>query len=42
MIELRREALSSYEISARLSAEGTPPKRTSVKEILAEEGFGRL
>src|SRR6266542_4134324 len=32
----------TYEISARLAAEGTPLNRTSVGEILAEEGFGRL
>jgi transposase len=42
VIELRRQGLSSYEISARLPAEGTPLNRTSVAEILAEEGFGRL
>ena len=42
VIALRRQGLSSYEISARLSAEGTPLNRTSVAEILAEEGFGRL
>ena len=42
MIELRREGLSTYEISARLAAEHTPLNRTSVGEILAEEGFGRL
>jgi transposase len=42
VVELRREGLSSYEISARLSAEQTPLNRTSVGEILAEEGFGRL
>ena len=42
MIELRRQGLSTYEISARLAAEGTPLNRTSVGEILAEEGFGRL
>jgi transposase len=41
-IELRRQGLSTYEISARLAAEGTPLNRTSVGEILAEEGFGRL
>jgi len=41
-IELRREGLSTYEISARLGLEGTPLNRTSVAEILAEEGFGRL
>ena len=41
-IELRRQGLSTYEISARLSAEGTPLNRTSVGEILTEEGFGRL
>jgi transposase len=42
VIALRREGLSTYEISARLAAEGTPLNRTSVGEILAEEGFGRL
>jgi len=40
--ELRREGLSTYEISARLAAEHTPLNRTSVGEILSEEGFGRL
>lgn len=42
VIELRRQGLSTYEISARLAMEGTPLNRTSVGEILAEEGFGRL
>jgi hypothetical protein len=42
VIELRRQGYSSYEISGRLSAEGIPLNRTSVAEILAEEGFGRL
>jgi transposase len=42
VIELRRQGLSSYEISARLASESTPLNRTSVAEILAEEGFGRL
>ncbi len=42
MIALRRQGLSSYEISARLAAEGTPLNRTGVAEILTEEGFGRL
>jgi transposase len=42
VIELRRQGLSTYEISARLAAGGTPLNRTSVAEILAEEGFGRL
>jgi transposase len=42
VIELRREGLSTYEISARLAAEQTPLNRTSVGEILTEEGFGRL
>ena len=41
VIALRRQGLSSYEISARLPAEGTPLNRTSVAEILTEEGFGR-
>jgi transposase len=39
---LRRHGLSAYEISAHLAAEGTPLNRTSVAEILTEEGFGRL
>ena len=42
VIELRRQGLSSYEISRRLAAEETPLNRTAVAEILAEEGFGRL
>ena len=42
VIELRRQGLSTYEISARLAAEGRPLNRTSVAEILAGEGFGRL
>jgi hypothetical protein len=42
VIELRRQGLSTYEISARLAAEGRPLNRTSVGEILAAEGFGRL
>jgi transposase len=42
VIELRRQGLSTYEISARLAAEHTPLNRTSVGEILTEEGFGRL
>ena len=42
VIELRREGLSTYEISARLGTEGTPLNRTSVGEILTEEGFGQL
>jgi transposase len=42
VIELRRQGLSTYEISARLASEGTPLNRTSVAEILTEEGFGRL
>jgi transposase len=42
VIELRRQGLSTYEISAQLATEGTPLNRTSVGEILAEEGFGRL
>jgi transposase len=41
-IELRRQGLSVYEISARLAREGTPLNRTGVGQILAEEGFGRL
>lgn len=42
VVRLRREGLSTYEISARLGAAGTPLNRTSVGEVLAEEGFGRL
>jgi transposase len=42
VIELRRQGLSTHEISRRLTAEDTPLNRTSVAEILAEEGFGRL
>ena len=42
VIQLRRQGLSSYEISARLTVEQTPLNRTSVAEILSEEGFGRL
>jgi transposase len=42
VIELRRQGRSTYEISAQLATEGSPLNRTSVGEILAEEGFGRL
>src|SRR5487761_1786279 len=42
VIELRREGLSVYEISTRLTREGTPLGRTAVSGILREEGFGRL
>lgn len=42
VIELRRRGLSTYEISTQLALEGTPLNRTSVGEILTEEGFGRL
>jgi hypothetical protein len=42
VVELRRQGLSTYEISARLTVEGTPLNRTSVGQILTEEGFGRL
>jgi len=42
VIELRRDGLSVYEISARLAVEGAPLNRTGVGQILAEEGFGRL
>lgn len=42
VIELRRQGLSVYEISARLATEGRPLNRTGVGQILAEEGFGRL
>ncbi len=42
IIELRRQGLSTYEISRKLASEATPLNRTSVAEILTEEGFGRL
>jgi transposase len=42
VIELRRQGLSVYEISTRLTQEGAGLNRTGVGEILAEEGFGRL
>lgn len=42
VVALRRHGLSVYEISTRLAAEGTPLNRTSVGQILTEEGFGRL
>jgi transposase len=42
VIELRRAGLSTYEISAQLGVEGRALNRTSVAEILTEEGFGRL
>ena len=42
VIELRRAGLSTYEISTQLGIEGAPLNRTSVAEVLAEEGFGRL
>jgi hypothetical protein len=42
VIQLRRQGLSVYEISAQLAMEQTPLNRTSVGEILTEEGFGRL
>ena len=42
VIELRRQGLSTYEISAPLATEGTPLNRTGVAQILTEEGFGRL
>ena len=40
VIELRRAGLSVYEISARLTSEGTPLGRSAVSDILREEGFG--
>jgi hypothetical protein len=42
VIELRREGLSVYEISTRLTRDGTPLGRSAVSDILREEGFGRL
>ena len=41
-IELRRDGLPVYEISTRLTSEGTPLGRTAVSDILREEGFGLL
>ncbi len=40
VIELRREGLSVYEISMRVTREGTPLGRSAVSDILREEGFG--
>ena len=42
VIELRRRGLSVYEISAALAGQGVSLHRSSVGQILAEEGFGRL
>src|SRR6266700_3473329 len=42
VVELRRQGLSVHEISSKLADEGTPLNRTSVGQILTEEGFGRL
>src|SRR5712692_3895197 len=42
VIELRREGLPVYEISTRLTREGTPLGRSAVSGILREEGSGRL
>ena len=42
VIGLRREGLSVYEISTRLTRERTPLGRSAVSDILREEGFGRL
>src|SRR5258707_7209266 len=42
VIELRRDGLSVYEISARLGREGTPLGRSAVSDVLREVGFGRL
>jgi DDE family transposase len=42
VVALRRHGLSTYEISSQLALEGTPLNRTSVGEILTEEGFGKL
>ena len=39
IIELRLRGLSSYQISARLSREGTPLSHTSVAEVLREIGL---
>jgi transposase len=40
-VELRREGLTHQEISERLRREGIGLNRTSVGQVLAEEGFGR-
>jgi hypothetical protein len=37
VIELHRQGLSTYEISARLAAEGRPLNRTGVGEIFAQD-----
>ena len=37
-----RKSAPVYEISARLTSEGTPLGRSAVSDILREEGFGRL
>jgi hypothetical protein len=42
VIELRRDGLSVYEISMRVTQEGTPLGRSAVSDVLREEGFGRL
>src|SRR6266568_3839242 len=42
VVELRRQGLSVHEISSKLADEGTPLNRTSVGQILTEEGFGLL
>jgi transposase len=42
VIELRRQGLSVYEISGALAAGGISLHRSTVGQILAEEGFGRL
>src|SRR5260370_21033399 len=39
VIELRRQGLSTYEISSRLAAERRPLNRTGFGEILTEPGF---
>ena len=40
VIGLRREGLSVYEISMRVTREGTPLGRSAVSDILRDEGFG--
>ena len=42
IVELRQAGHSAVEISAALKAEGMALNRTSVAEVLAEEGFERL
>ena len=42
VVELRKRNYSVYDISRALKEQGTPVSTTSVREILAEEGFAPL